>query len=254
MFFSLELIRILAKKYLMRFILVVFAFLGYTMTAQVNLNNLKSAAKKAKEVISPGFLSEDEVSEGLKEALIVGTVNSTKKASREGGFNSNLTIKILFPEDAKEMKKTLVKFGMRVQVDKFEHVLNEAAEDASIFAKDIFIDAVRSMTINDAKSILAGDDNAATSYLKNQTSEALYSKFKPVVAKSINKVNLTKYWGVLAARYNAIPLTKNVNTNLEDYVTNQAIAGLFVLIAEEENNIRNNPKARVSEILQKVFK
>ena len=237
----------------MRFILLVFAFFGYTMNAQINLNNLKNVANKAKEVINPG-LSTEEVAEGLKEALIVGTVNSTKEASREGGFNSNLAIKIPFPEDAKEMKKTLVKFGMSTQVNKFEHALNEAAEDASVFAKDIFIEVVRGMTINDAKSILAGNDNAATHYLKKQTSAALYSKFKPIVNKSINKVNLTKYWGVLSARYNSIPSTKKVNTDLEDYVTNKAISGLFILIAAEEHNIRNNPKARVSEILQKVFK
>ena len=238
----------------MRFILLVFAFIGYTMKAQINLNNLKNAANKAKEVINPRSLSNEEVVEGLKEALIVGTINSTKKASKEGGFNSNLAIKIPFPEDAKEMKSNLVKFGMSTQVNKFEHVLNEAAEHASVFAKDIFINAVRDMTINDAKFILTGNDNAATNYLKNQTSAELYVKFKPIVNKSINKVNLTKYWSVLSARYNSIPLTKKVNTDLEDYVTNKTISGLFILLATEEHNIRNNPKARVSEILQKVFK
>ena len=235
-------------------LLILFGFLVNTMNAQINLNKLKRAATKAQEAITPTSLSKDEVTKGLKEALIVGATNSAVNASEEGGFNNNLLIKIRFPKDAEKMKTTLVKVGMKSQVDKFEHVLNEAAEDASNFAKDIFINAVKNMSINDAISILKGDDNAATTYLKNQTSEKLYSKFKPVVRSSIEKVNLTKYWSTLAARYNSMPLTKAVNTDLEDYVTQQTISGLFILIGEEEKNIRNNPKARVSEILKKVFK
>ena len=152
------------------------------------------------------------------------------------------------------MKTTLVKVGMQSQVTQFEKTLNEAAEDASQFAKEIFIDAVKKMTINDAMSILKGKDNAATNYLKEQTSNELYVKFKPVVKQSIAKVNLTKHWNMLTNRYNALPLSQKVNPDLEDYITHQAINGLFVLIANEEKEIRNNPKARVSEILQKVFK
>ena len=239
----------------MRFILLVaFAFLGNTISAQINLNKLKDAATKAQEVINPTTLSKDEVVRGLKEALIVGATNSAANGSQEGGFNNNSLIKILFPKDAEKMKTTLIKVGMQSQVDKFEYALNEGAEDASNFAKEIFINAVKNMTITDAMAILKGGDNAATTYLKNQTSKELYAKFKPVVKNSIEKVNLTKYWSTLSERYNAIPLTTKVNTDLEDYVTNQAIEGLFILIANEEKNIRNNPKARVSEILQKVFK
>ena len=253
--FTLELILILAEKYFMRLILlVVFGFLANTMSAQISLNKLKSAATKAQEVINPTTLSKDEVAKGLKEALSVGAANSAANASEKGGFNNNLLIKIPFPEEAQKMKKTLIKVGMQSQVDKFEYVLNEAAEDASNYAKKIFISAVKNMSINDAMSILKGNDNAATTYLKNQTSKELYTKFNPVVKSSIEKVNLAKYWSVLAESYNALPLTKEVNTDLEGYVTNQAIDGLFILIAKEEKNIRNNPKARVSEILQKVFK
>lgn len=235
-------------------LLIAFGFLANTMSAQISLNKLKSAAKAAQEVINPANLSKDEVVKGLKEALIIGATNSATNASEEGGFNNNSLIKLAFPEDAEKMKTTLVKVGMQSQVDKFEHVLNEAAEDASNFAKDIFINAVKNMTIKDAISILKGDDNAATNYLEYQTSKELYAKFKPIVKSSIEKVNLTKYWRALAERYNTIPLTKEVNSDLEDYVTSQAIAGLFILIAKEEKNIRSNPKARVSEILQKVFK
>ena len=239
----------------MRFIfLLTFSFSVNIISAQINLNKLKIAASTAQLVMNPKALSKAEVTKGLKEALIVGAINSSINASKEGGFNNNHLIKIPFPEDAEDMKKTLVKVGMKSHVDNFEHALNEAAEDASYFAKEIFIDAVKSMTISDAISILKKDNNAATTYLKNQTSKELYAKFKPIIKKSIEKVKLIKYWSLLAKRYNTIPLKKELNTDLEDYVTNQAIDGLFVLIAKEENNIRDNPKARVSELLQKVFK
>ena len=239
----------------MRFLLfLAFGFVVNTMTAQINLNNLKSAAIKAQAVITSSELSQSEVTKGLKEALIVGATNSSSDASQKGGFNTNSLIRIPFPKDAKKMKTTLVKVGMQSQVTQFEKTLNAAAEDASQFAKEIFIDAVKKMTIKDAMSILKGKDNAATNYLKEQTSNELYVKFKPVVKQSIAKVNLTKHWNMLANRYNALPLSQKVNPDLEDYITNQAINGLFVLIANEEKEIRNNPKARVSEILQKVFK
>ena len=124
----------------MRFILLIaFGFLTNTMSAQINFNKLKSVATKAKEVINPTTLSKDEVAKGLKEALIVGVTNSAANASKEGGFNNNLLIKITFPKDAGKMKTTLVKIGMQSKVDKFEHALNEAAEDASNFSKEIFI-------------------------------------------------------------------------------------------------------------------
>jgi len=184
----------------------------------------------------------------------VGATNSSSDASQKGGFNTNSLIRIPFPKDAEKMKTTLVKVGMQSQVTQFEKTLNAAAEDASQFAKEIFIDAVKKMTIKDAMSILKGKDNAATNYLKEQTSKELYLKFKPAVKQSIAKVNLTKHWNMLVNRYNALPLSQKVNPDLEDYITNQAINGLFVLIANEEKEIRNNPKARVSEILQKVFK
>jgi hypothetical protein len=152
------------------------------------------------------------------------------------------------------MKVTLINIGMQGQINHFEKTLNAAAEDASKFAKEIFIEAVKNMSIKDAMSILKGNDKAATIYLKEQTSKDLHVKFKPVVKKSIEKVNLTKYWNTLSGRYNALPMTTNVNPDLEDYITTKAINGLFLLIAKEEKSIRNNPKARVSEILQKVFK
>ncbi len=235
-------------------VLLIFSIAANTMIAQINLSKLKSSAKKAQEVINPSELKHGDVVKGLKEALIVGATNSSADASQKGGFYNNSLIRIPFPEDVEKMKTTLIKAGMQMQVNHFEKTLNEAAEDASNYAKEIFINAVKNMSINDAMTILKGNDNAATNYLKKQTSKELRVKFKPVVKNSIEKVHLTKYWGSLVNRYNAIPLTKEVNADLEDYITNEAIEGLFVLIAKEEKNIRNNPKARVSEILQKVFK
>lgn len=239
----------------MRIILLnTFLFLYVISNAQVGFEKLKSVSNKAQKIIQPQGLTNNDVANGLKEALTIGVINSSAIASKKGGFNTNVLIKIPFPKDAKKMQLTLSKVGLQSQVDKFVHVLNEAAEDASILAKDIFINAVKSMTINDALSILNGDDSAATMYLRNQTLKSLYIEFKPVVSNSIKKVGLTKYWNVLAERYNSIPLTKNVNTDLEDYITTNAINGLFILIAKEEKNIRENPDARVSEILEKVFK
>ena len=239
----------------MKFILVLlFVFLASDVSGQINLSKLKNVANKDQETIHPVKLSKSEIIEGLKEALIVGSVKSAENASMKGGFNNNLAIRIPFPKEAKEMKKTLVNVGMQSQVDKFEYLLNKAAEEASIFSKQIFINAVKEMTIEEAMSILKGEDAAATNYLKNQTSAGLYVKFKPIVRNSIEKVDLAKYWTILVDRYNTLPLTREVNPDLESYVTNQTIDGLFILIAKEEKNIRNNPKARVSKILQKVFK
>tara|TARA_Y100000589_G_scaffold217038_1_gene204749 strand:- start:141 stop:860 length:720 start_codon:yes stop_codon:yes gene_type:complete len=239
----------------MRFIILLSCVLfANVKSAQINFNKLKNVAAKAKEHISTKDLTQEEVVEGLKEALILGTNNSTAEASKIGGFNNNLSIRILFPEDAEKMKKALVKLGMQSQIEKFEFTINEAAEDASYFAKEIFLNAVKAMTINDAMSVLKGDDNAATIYFKQRTSQLLYTKFKPIIKSSIDKVNLTKYWQTLILRYNAIPFTQEVNTDLADYVTNETIEGLFILIAKEEINIRKNPKARVTDILQKVFK
>ncbi len=239
----------------MRFLFLIACFFCIeNMFAQIGLDKLKNAANKAQAVINHSELSEHEVKKGLKEALIIGVTNSLRKASKEGGFNNNLVIKIPFPEDAQKMKNTLIKVGMKSQIDRFEYVLNEAAEDASNFAKDIFVNAVKEMTINDAMSILKSGNGSATIYLRSKTTHSLYIKFKPIVERSTKKVDLAKHWAILAARYNSLPLTKDINSDLEDYVVNKAIDGLFILIKQEENNIRNNPEARVSEILQRVFR
>ena len=236
-----------------KIVLIIFLF-QCSASAQISIKKIKVNANKIQQYVTPKNLSSEDIVNGLKEALIIGATTSSNDASQIGGFNNNILIKIPFPKDAEKMKSTLLKIGMQMQIEQFEVTINEAAEEASIFAKDIFIQEIKNISIDDGQSILNGNENAATKFLEKKTTKELYLKFKPVIKTSIQKVSLTKYWNVLVDSYNMIPLTKNVNVDLEDYVTKKAISGLFTLIAKEEKNIRENPKARVSEILQKVFK
>ena len=235
-------------------IILIFCLISsHQLFAQINL--LKEGSEKANALVKEeNPLSEDQVKKGLVEALIKGSEKSVQSASKKDGFNLNKSIKIPFPEDAKKMKSTLVKMGFSDQVIKFEKSINNAAELASKEALPIFVNAVKSMTINDAFSILNGDDNSATVYLKDQTSSSLYIKFKPIISNAISKVDVTKYWSDLTSAYNKVPFVKPINTDLDDYITKGAMYGLFFLIEQEEKNIRNNPTARTTEILKKVFK
>ena len=237
----------------MRYILfLLFSANLINVSAQINL--LKEATKKANKLIkSEKPLTTSEVSDGLIEALIQGSKRSVQLASAKDGFNNNHLIRIPFPEDAKNMKSTLIKLGMSDQIKNFELSINSAAELASKEALDILKSVIKSMSIDDAFAILNGNNNAATQYLEKQTSSDLHAEFKPIIKIAIAEVEVTKYWNTLARRYNSLPLTKKINTDLDEYVTTRAIQGLFFLIAQEEKNIRTNPQARVSVLLQKVF-
>jgi len=194
-----------------------------------------------------------EVAEGLKEALINGISNGSNLASQVDGYFKNPRIKIPFPPDVKKVETKLRQIGMGDQVDKFILTLNRGAEDAAKEAKPIFVNAIKQMTIQDAWAILKGSDNAATEYLKKTTSAQLYDKFKPVITNSLQKVNATKYYGDIVTTYNRIPLVEKVNPDLEDYATRKAMDGLFLLIADEEKKIREDPVARTTDLLKKVF-
>ncbi|MFY9309658.1 MAG: DUF4197 domain-containing protein [Bacteroidia bacterium] len=198
-------------------------------------------------------LSNDEVIRGLKDALTVGTNNSTGIASKLDGYYKNPKLFIPFPPEAKEVKQKMDALGMKSQTDKFVMTLNRAAEEAAKNAAPVFINAVKGMTITDGFTILKGGDNAATMYLKEKTTGELRSKFTPIVKAALDKVEVTKYWKPIITKYNKIPLVKKQNPDLTAYVTDRAIAGLFVLLAEEELKIRKDPSARVTEILQRVF-
>jgi hypothetical protein len=201
-----------------------------------------------------GSLSQADVSEGLRQALQIGAKNATKQVSAADGFFGNALIKILMPPEAKKVENTLRQAGMGDYVDNAILSMNRAAEDASSKALDIFVNAIKSMSIEDAFSILKGGDNAATQYLKDKTSAALTSAFRPVIQESLDKVNATKYWAQVFNTYNSLPTTfKKVNPDLPAYVTERALNGVFVYIAEEEAKIRKNPAAQVTDILKKVF-
>jgi len=237
----------------MRYILFLL-FSANIISASAQINLLREATKKANKLIkSEEPLTASEVSDGLLEALIQGSKRSVQLASAEDGFNNNSLIRIPFPEEAKNMRSSLIKLGMTDQIKKFETSINTAAELASKEALEILISVIKSMSIDDAFAILKGNENAATQYLEKQTSSDLYVKFKPIIKSAITEVEVTKYWNALARRYNSLPLTKKINPDLEEYVTARTIEGLFLLIAQEEKNIRRNPQARVSALLQKVF-
>lgn len=235
------------KKLLSLSISILLATLS--APAQVNLNTVVNTVSN---MLGNG-LSNNEITQGLKEALNVGAKNATGRASRPDGFNKNKLIRIPFPSEARDMRSTLVSLGMKKQVDEFEKQLNRAAEDASRKAVPIFVNAITSMTINDGLTILRGKDDEATQYLRRSTIQDLTREFRPVIANSLKKVQITKYWNPLFSRYNKLPMVKKVNPNLDAYVTERAIEGLFKLVAQEEGKIRKDPAARISDILKKVF-
>lgn len=231
-------------------ILTVICFVFATSAAFAQLDQLKKAAKS---LSSGGKLSSEEIANGLKEALTNGISKGSDLVSKVDGYYKNPEIKIPFPPEAKNAESKLRSIGMGQEVDNFILSLNRAAEDAAKEAKPIFVSAIKSMTIQDASSILKGKDDEATRYLKKTTSRPLKEKFMPIVKASLEKVNATKYYADLVKAYNKIPLVQKMNPDLDDYATDKAIEGLFVMIAKEEKNIRENPGARTSELLKKVF-
>jgi hypothetical protein len=201
-----------------------------------------------------GALSEADITAGLKEALNVGTRNATGQVSKVNGFFADQAIKVLMPPEAKKIETALRAVGMGKQVDRAILSMNRAAEDASAKAVPIFVDAVTSMSIQDGLSILKGSNDAATQYLKGRTTPQLTSAFRPVIQSSLNKVNATAYWSEMVTLYNKLPTTRQkLNPDLTAWVTERALNGIFVYVAQEEGKIRSNPAARVSDILRKVF-
>jgi len=215
-------------------------------TAQIDL-------KKLKKSVTGGSLTTEEIAAGLKEALTNGVSKGTDFVSQLDGYYKNPEIKIPFPPEVKQVETSLRQIGLGSEVDRFVESLNRAAEDAAKEAKPIFVTAIKQMTIQDAWSILKGKQDEATQYLSRTTSPLLKEKFKPVIRQSLDKVNATKYYSDLIKTYNKIPLVQKVNPNLDDYATEKAIQGLFVMIAKEEKNIRANPGARTTALLKKVF-
>lgn len=201
----------------------------------------------------PAGVSSTEAASGLKEALIQGISKGADQASKTDGFNLNSLIHIPFPPDAQRVATTLRRIGLGSQVDKFELSLNRGAEDAAKSAKPIFLTAIKSLSFSDVWGILTGSKDAATQYLKRTTTAQLTTAFQPIVQQSLDKVSATQYYTTLTTRYNQLPLVTPVQTDLNQYATGKAIDGLFTLIAQQEADIRENPVARTTALLKKVF-
>lgn len=232
------------KKTIYAFLILSITFSGCEGTQQI----LKSIGESG----TGTGLSSSEIAAGLREALEVGAKNSSGQLSALDGFFKNAAIKILLPEEAQKVEKALRDIGMGSLVDKAILSVNRAAEDAAKSAAPIFIDAIKAMTIQDALGILQGGDFAATNFLKSKTTSPLTNAFKPVIDQSLQKVGATKYWSDVFSAYNRFA-TNKINPDLSAFVTGKALDGIFYQVGLEEQKIRKDPVARVTDILKKVF-
>lgn len=227
--------------------IALLAVAAYTLSSCAELQQV---ANQLPNVLEQGNL---DIAGGLKEALNNGISKQVVKLTATDGFFKNDAVKILLPDELKKVDKGLRDIGMSKLADEGLKVLNRAAEDAVKEATPIFVDAITGMTFTDAKNILMGNESAATSYLQNSTSTALYAKFNPVIKNSFAKVGADKVWSNIITKYNSIQLVKKVNPDLTDYTTNKAMEGVFKMIAVEEKNIRTDLSSRTSDLLKKVF-
>lgn len=194
-----------------------------------------------------------EIAQGLREALNMGIEKQVNKLALENGFFKNELVKILLPEELQKVDKTLRDIGLSSLADEGLRIINRAAEDAVGEATPIFVDAVKGITFNDAKQILLGADNAATQYLEQATQTQLYNKFNPIIKNSFQKVGADKIWANIITKYNNLPLTNDVNPDLTDYTTNEALKGVYTMISVEEKEIRTKVSSRTTDLLKKVF-
>ncbi|SFZ92237.1 Protein of unknown function [Flaviramulus basaltis] len=200
-----------------------------------------------------GAIGNNEIASGLRQALDLGIDKQVSKLTQTDGFFKNELVKILLPEELQKVDKALRDIGLSKLADEGLKVLNRAAEDAVKEATPIFIDAVKGITFADAKNILLGNDDAATQYLTSKTQTALYDKFNPVIKNSFSKVGADEIWSNLINKYNTIPFTNNVNPDLTDYVTGEALKGVYTMIGVEEKEIRTKLSSRTTDLLRKVF-
>lgn len=209
--------------------------------------------KVVSQLPSGGGLSQEQIGNGLRQALDNGIKNQVTKLTSKDGFYGNQLVKILLPQELQDVDKGLRSLGLGNLADEGIKVLNRAAEDAVKTATPIFVNAVKNISFADAKNILLGEQNAATSYLQSKTAESLYNSFSPVINKSFSKVGADKIWSNLISRYNSIPFIKKVDPNLTNYVTNEALKGVFTMIEVEEKGIREKVGLRSTALLRQVF-
>jgi hypothetical protein len=241
---------------------IIIVFTGLMIAASSNAQGLNELINKAasnpdsmlRRVTQggTGSLSEKEIAAGLKEALQVGTKNTTRLLGAKDGFLGNNAVKILLPPETHKVQQTMSKLGLSSLSDNVITSMNRAAEDAASGVGEIFADAITKMTIADAVGILKGDDFAATNFLKRTTSPQLKERMRPVIESSLNKVNATSYWKSFFTQYNKFT-TKKINPDLIDHVTTGALNGLFYQLGQEEKSIRKDPAARATDLLKKVF-
>lgn len=200
-----------------------------------------------------GIITNTEIAAGLRQALNFGIDKQVTKLTEEGGFFRNELVRITLPPELQKVDRTLRNAGLGDLADEGLRVLNRAAEEGVKEATPIFVNAVKEITFADARNILTGDNTAATTYLANKTTDQLYSKFNPVITSSLDRVGATQVWNNIIQRYNQLPLTSDVNPDLADYVTKEALEGVFTMIAIEEKDIRTNFAARTTDLLKRVF-
>jgi len=220
--------------------------------AQIDL--LKDFSKNTDVIFSKKNISNNEIYSGLNEALVISVKNSCNKASKAGGFFENNKIRIDFPKEIIRVKTSCNKIGLSHLVVKFEGKLNKTAEQISLYASDIILESVNDLKFTDAIAILNGPENALTKYLRDDSYNNLYNAFYPQTLRAISNTGIQKLFDNIIKKYNKIPLVKKVDFDLSNYITVKTIDGIFFLISEEEKKIRNNPKARTTELLQKIFK
>ncbi|RYY55230.1 MAG: DUF4197 domain-containing protein [Chitinophagaceae bacterium] len=236
------------KKPVLLALFAVSFSLPFVADAQIKL------PKALSKVASGGGVTENEAGMGIKEALTQGVTNAVLNLNKTDGFFGSEAYKMFLPEDAKKIEKTLRAAGMGAQVDKAVLSINRGAEDAVAFAKPIFVDAIKQMTVTDALNLLRGGKDAATQYFKTKTTASLTAAFTPSVQSSLDKVEATKYYSDLVTTYNKMPTTfKKVNPDLTSFVVGKAVDALFDQVAQAEANIRANPAGQASDLLKKVF-
>lgn len=219
----------------------------------INLVSCAELQQVVNQLPQASGISNLEIANGLKEALNFGIDKQVTKLTKTDGFFKNELVKILLPEELQKVDKTLRDVGLGNLADEGLKALNRAAENAVKEATPIFVDAVRNITFQEARDILLGNDTAATQYLTRTTEASLYQKFSPVIQKSFEKVGADQIWNNLITKYNGIPLTKNVNPDLTDYVTQEALKGVYTMISIEEKEIRTKTASRTTDLLKRVF-
>jgi hypothetical protein len=237
-----------------KLVAISFVLCSIALQSSIACAELKDFLKGMGETfLGGGELSESTIVKGLKEALEIGTANAVQIVSRVDGYYTNPKISIPLPDTVQKVESVLRAVGYGPKVDAFKLSMNRAAERAAPEAKAIFLDAIKQITFSDARKILQGRDNEATLYFRDKTSGRLHELFKPIVRTAMSEVGVTRSYQELDTKVRSIPFAERLSFDLDEYVTNKALDGLFFMVAEEERKIRQDPAARITDLLRKVF-